>query len=374
MMLVRKKLVILSLFSLVTASSVAADGTTFLNKLAPISEGSFKVGVFYDNIDHATLTLGLDQERIFGTDDHFRLNLSHSAYSTALEISTTDADIFESQWSRTLSFTSTQQSPNSNALRDYRFGSAAGQVAFSRDLGTYDKITVAAGFGLLDFRRSGDLPLAIVSSPSFKNDQVKSGYAAVTMRHSTLRGETFPTIGTEFTSTIEAGQSGQVPYMVTRISAQRYQPFTDRFFARARVAISTGLTSKGSTFPFNKNTFVGGADSVRGYKPNSLGPLSPIQNSGTPAAVGGQFAVTSSMELGYIIGQEKKLAVFGFVDAGNAANDPNNLTLNGLEKSRGVGVRWQSPIGTLDLSYAKPITPSNPDLEENWQITFGHVF
>lgn len=338
------------------------------------SEGMFKIGLFYDNLYKTTFNFTLEQQNLFGTDDNLVLDVSHSVYSSGLSVRSTDPDLFESPWSRTFSFSTRQVSANKDVLRDYSFGTADAEVSFARELGPRSGISFAVGYNLLDFKKSEDVPQLVADAEVLHDDQVHTGYVAVRNQFSTLtEDENFATSGSTIGTSLEIGNAGASPYAVVQVSAQHFMPLGDRMFAKGRVAASAGFTKK-SEFPFNKNTFVGGPGTVRGYKQNSLGPISPMEISGEDAVVGGQYALTSSLELGMIVGPKRNLAVFAFTDAGDAANDTNDLQPSKLKRTHGVGLRWQSPLGPLDVSYAVPAHKRDDDRTQELQFTLGWVF
>jgi len=86
----------------------------------------------------------------------------------------------------------------------------------------------------------------------------------------------------------------------------------------------------------------GGDRSVRGYSSQSLGvPLGQ-------ATVGGRFLAVGSVEYQHPIGRD--LSVAAFYDRGNAADSSEVLeTVAGW----GVGVRWRTPVGPLNLDIAR---------------------
>jgi len=86
----------------------------------------------------------------------------------------------------------------------------------------------------------------------------------------------------------------------------------------------------------------GGDQSVRGYGFNSLG----VTQDG--AVVGGTVTAVVSAEIVRQILPQWGVAVF--TDAGNAADSWADLR---LERGTGIGARWRSPIGpvNIDLAY-----------------------
>lgn len=350
---------------------IAQEG--FLQKLSPTSEGAIKFGLFYDSVEQGTVSVAYDQKEIFGTDDHFILEAARSAHSTAVNVSSEDADIFESIWSRRFSFASKTYDANSSILRDFEFGSQDFGLSFSRPVAQNITVTISAGLSNLDFSDSADLPLSYVNSNVLQNDEIRTVFGKFSAKFVTLQGETLPMSGSALFASAEIGRASDIDYLLTRVAAEHFIPLKDRFFTRLRMGASAGF-AQGDEFPFNKNSFAGGAGSVRGYTANSLGPFSQLENTGTDAAVGGRYALTTAAEFGMVFGPEKSVAAFVFLDAGNASDAKSDLKPSNLAKSRGIGLRWQSPLGPLEMSYAQAISPSNPNLTDEVQLSFGRVF
>lgn len=101
--------------------------------------------------------------------------------------------------------------------------------------------------------------------------------------------------------------------------------------------------------PITLQFYAGGAQSVRGYKFQELGP--------------GRTLLVGSAE----IQQKIKGNLYGtlFMDAGNVSN---GLT-NDLKKSVGVGLLWRSPIGSLAISIAQAL--DNPGHPRMLQFSMG---
>ncbi|WP_233556302.1 autotransporter assembly complex protein TamA [Noviherbaspirillum sedimenti] len=103
----------------------------------------------------------------------------------------------------------------------------------------------------------------------------------------------------------------------------------------------------------------GGAQSVRGYGFETLG----VQQGG--AVVGGRVVAVASAELVYRITPQWGAAVFH--DAGNAADSWRNFK---FVHGSGIGARWRSPIGPVNLDLAYGHATSEPHLH----FSVGYVF
>jgi outer membrane translocation and assembly module TamA len=101
--------------------------------------------------------------------------------------------------------------------------------------------------------------------------------------------------------------------------------------------------------PLIRRFFPGGADSVRGYPYQRLGPL---DSSGKP--LGGEAFVEASLEVRFPLYQE--LGGVVFMDAGNAYEKINE-EVGGLRFTTGAGLRYQTPVGPLRLDFGYQLNP-----------------
>jgi translocation and assembly module TamA len=104
-------------------------------------------------------------------------------------------------------------------------------------------------------------------------------------------------------------------------------------------------TSKFEKLPSSVRFFAGGAQSVRGYRYQSLGPKDDDND-----VLGGRNLLAGSIEFEHYLNDRWGLAVF--LDAGNAIDQFNE----DLERGAGFGVRWKSPIGVLRVDFASAIS------------------
>ncbi|MDG1821373.1 MAG: outer membrane protein assembly factor BamA [Methylophilaceae bacterium] len=130
-------------------------------------------------------------------------------------------------------------------------------------------------------------------------------------------------------------------------------------------------------YPFFKNFFVGGVNSVRGYQNGSIGPRDLDPATGNDFSVGGTTKVVGNAELFVPIPLVKDSSQFrlsAFMDMGRAFGDRESVSLNGLRYSTGLGLSWFSPFGPLKLVFAKPLNEKVGDSTETIQFQFGQQF
>jgi translocation and assembly module TamA len=104
----------------------------------------------------------------------------------------------------------------------------------------------------------------------------------------------------------------------------------------------------------------GGARSVRGYSSQSLGV------SLGEATVGGRFLATGSIEYQHVV-FDRDWALAVFADVGNASDSISDFK---AVAGAGVGLRWRTPVGPLNIDIARGFDPGQ------WRlyVSIGVVF
>lgn len=113
--------------------------------------------------------------------------------------------------------------------------------------------------------------------------------------------------------------------------------------------------------PASLRFFAGGDRSVRGYAYQSLGPKDEEGQ-----VVGGKHLLSGSFELGKQIGEKWGLALF--LDGGNAFDSWNDYA---LAFGAGVGFRYSTPVGPLQVDLASPVAEGKGSLRLHIGIGFG---
>jgi len=138
----------------------------------------------------------------------------------------------------------------------------------------------------------------------------------------------------------------------------------------------------GKQFPFFKNFYVGGVNTVRGYAQGGIGPICKTgEGCGTTTSsnmfLGGNKQILGSAELFLpvpFLKNNDQFRLSAFIDAGNVYGVGESLSLGDLRFSAGMGVLWVSPFGPLKLVYAKPFNNQSTDRTESIQFQMGQQF
>ncbi len=130
-------------------------------------------------------------------------------------------------------------------------------------------------------------------------------------------------------------------------------------------------------YPFFKNFYVGGVNSVRGFDNGSIGPHDIDPATGLDFAVGGTTRIVGNAEVFApvpFIKSSSQFRLSAFVDAGSVYGNNQSINLGDLRYSTGVGVSWFSPFGPLKLVFAKALNKKPGDQTQTLQFQLGSQF
>jgi outer membrane protein insertion porin family len=210
-------------------------------------------------------------------------------------------------------------------------------------------------------------------------------------RRDTRDHESFPDNGLEQSVDFRAALPvSDVEYFTMRYDAIRHWPVGDQWTASVHGVAAYGDSLGGTTaLPPYLNWFAGGPSTVRGYR--GLGPKDSLGNPyGGNLLVAGQLDLKTAwprrwaawMRSGFFldVGNVYSTDDTAFFDAGGQRVD-HGFSASELRASAGVAADLLLPFGTVRLSYAVPLNPSDGngdatlrDRVERFQVSFGVDF
>lgn len=142
---------------------------------------------------------------------------------------------------------------------------------------------------------------------------------------------------------------GDDSYWKTDATWSRYQRFWPGWISATRLKLGNARQFGDSReVPVDVRYYLGGANSIRGFKESSLGPQTAETN---PAPEGARTVI--------IINQEFRFQLIGklwgslFGDAGNGFRDFDEIKFEALAFAYGAGIQFISPAGPIRLDYAR---------------------
>ena len=366
--------------------------------------GTFQVGAGFSSYENFILTGQVSQQNFFGWGQTLSLQIQWSKIRQLGQIQFVEPYFLDTRW--TFAFdvymtegiytTFTRRSVGGSLTWGYelsgleRWWSFAKKLEDMRIFATYtnERVDVTAA------------QASTTARSDFKSGTTSS--VRLSFQWDKRDNRLFPTSGFFLALSAEAAPPALAPNalfgnqvnLFTRYSfdARAYRPVWKGLVARAKLTL--GLIrdwDAAHPVPISELFYVGGINSVRGYRYLSISPrraqldASLAPDAGTQLlTVGGDKQAILNFELEFPIFGEAGIKGVVFSDFGNSFakgtySDPA-VPLS-LYKSVGFGLRWFSPIGPLRFEWGfplnrrkDPVTGSYIDQPLDFQFTIGNFF
>lgn len=342
--------------------------------------GSLNVGLGYGDGQGLLFNAGIQQDNFLGTGESFKLDFNNSSTNTVYSFSMTDPYYTMDGVSRTLRFDYRTTDPTEASLSEYTTDSYSAGISFNVPVSEYDTVRYSADYTHTDLhlldsssQRIVDFCAENASVDDCAFNTYKGGLSWV---HDTRNRVVFPEEGIYRMVSAETSvplDDESLSFYKLRYRETHFYPLWAGFIFKANgeLGYADAYGDTTSVPPFER-FYLGGMRSVRGYKPNSLGPRDELNNP-----LGGTARINSNFEL--IIptsenskGQSTRLSAF--VDGGNVYDTGSDVDLNEMRWSAGVALIWNTAVGPLAFSYATPLNAQSGDETENFQFTLGMPF
>jgi len=353
------------------------------------AQATFKLG--YSQVSHVVLGAGLNQKNFLGTGNTLGLNLSHSAYQQLYALDYTDPYYTVDGISRSVSFSVSRVDPsavanmnNGYSTNEYDLGLLYG-IPVGQEHNVYSRVQAGAIYqdtllNIITGKISNQVNAFVTQhGRRFNEVDFRIGYSrdgrdkAITPTHGTFQ--------TLFLDAFAPVTDDSVSFYTLNYHGKWYQPLNDEFIVLSRGDFSYGNGFHGiRNYPFFRNYFAGGMDSVRGYQGYTLGP-----RDSNGQAYGGNILIDASLGLIFPNYLSDSLRTSVFVDAGNVYSTANNKgfgctggtcsTNSGpVRFSTGVEADVMTPFGPIAISLAQPLNLRPHDEQQTFQFALGANF
>jgi outer membrane protein insertion porin family len=349
------------------------------------AQASVKVG--YSQIYRVIIGAGLNQKNFMGTGNTLGINFQRSQYEQYYGIDYTNPYYTIDGISRSFNLSLARTNPaaavdvaNGYTTNAYNFSVLYG-IPIGQEVGAINRIMAGMGVSstlvtLVPGKVSNQVNLFIdQNGRRFDEIDLKVGY-----NRDSRDKAIFATRGQQHTAYVDfyAPVTHQaVTFYTLSYQGRWYVPLSDQFIVLTKgdLAYGNGLHGLG-TYPFFRNFYAGGIDSVRGYLGYTLGP-----RDSKGKAFGGNMLVDASVALIFPNFITDSLRTSVFVDAGNVYSSRNNRGFGGNSMnsgpprwSTGIEADWLTPLGPIQLSLAKALNPRRGDEIEAFQLSMGANF
>ncbi|UJF25428.1 BamA/TamA family outer membrane protein [Suttonella sp. R2A3] len=248
-------------------------------------------------------------------------------------------------------------------------------VTFGYPLSEYQTVYFGGGYRGLDINLGYNVAPEIKRFIDDRGDSFHEGVATLSWTRDTLDDPFMPTKGTynSLGGEVTIPGSSETYYRLNYRNNSYFSFGEDSMVLglRGNVAYGDGYGDS-SDLPFFRHYYAGGISTVRGYKYGTIGPR---YSNGDNA--GGDFRINGGADLIFPRGFGDPNSAYRmglFVDAGSAYSSVSDFDADDLRYSAGVFLQWMSPVGPLNLSWARPLNKKDGDKTESFQFTLGRGF
>jgi len=342
--------------------------------------GAINLGVGYGQADGVILSAGLSEDNVFGSGTSLTFAVNTSQNSRAFVVTHTDPYWTLDGVSRSISGYYRTITPTLNNPGNYEVTSAGGGLNFGVPITEFDRIFLGANFEHNSLSLYDDSPLAYEQFVQSYGESTNSVIFNLGWSTDTRDSVTTPNKGAYTMLNATVGTMDLKYYMLS--AQQQYYMPIGRDYTLAFNALFDYGNSYGdgdTPYPVIKNVYAGGIGTVRGFVGNSVGP----RDVRTGTFLGGSKRVVGNVQFYFPFPgtqRDRSLRMFVFADAGqvfgyNGAGNINpGFDFSDLRYSTGIGLAWLSPMGPLQLVYAKALNTKPGDNAQVFQFQVGTGF
>ena len=331
------------------------------------STGSFSVGVGYSSLDKTNLSFGINEKNFLGTGRRASASVAFSDKNSNFNVGITEPYFMERDLTGRFDVFNSETKSDSTITE--KVGTSFG-VGFSAANDIYHRVTYE-----INQAKSSTSSTTATSITGEDNKTLLSSSVNYVLTKDTRDNRFDPTEGynLELNETV-AGLGGDVKYLRTKISGGIYQPFLFKAVVLGLSGQAGYVTALGGKQVTQSQRFFLGGRSVRGFESNGIGP----RDTGSSDTVGGNQMFSGSVDIVSSLGLDKDSGIRWtmFSDVGSlwGTDYPSGVTApeaSDMRASIGLGIYWDTAIGPLTFSWAKPLSKMTHDRTKSFQFNIG---
>jgi outer membrane protein insertion porin family len=351
-------------------------------KVKEAPTGNIQIGGGYGSYGGLLVSISVEDRNVWGSGINVGIRGEKSSMASTYSFSISNPRLNDSDFSGNFSVYTSDYEYNDYAVLSDGFSAGVGH-RFTRHLSGY----VSYGYSsnsydfFDDFNQTyyGDADNLV----NYYEDYAKSSIT-VSVRFDNTDDYYLPRKGFTASQSVEtAGIGADAEFVKTRTTFGAYKGLEEwvgfdliaRYKARAYYVKETGY------LPIAERFYMGGIGSIRGYEAYSISPEVKYQDENgdmVETRVGGEYTASNSFELSFPLVPKAKMRIVTFVDygyIGTSSDSGANFITNDLTRGGyGAGIEWFSPVGPIQLMFAKPLMEEDGDKTSVFEFTMGQRF
>lgn len=344
----------------ITEKRTSKDEVDLYVNVKEAATGSIRGGVGYGSSKGLMFDIGVTDKNIFGSGMKGTVNVSRSDDELSGKISLVNPRVYDSDYSLGGSLYAEDNDWESYDERVY-----GASITGGKKIGRHTNVSLQYVLEQTDLT---DLDQSLIDRGYNNGKSIKSALIP-SITYNNTDDYYLPRRGMIASASLEyAGVGGDEEFIKNINSFKYFYGLKDqigydiilRYKARLRFVWDEGY------LPINERLYLGGISSVRGYDSRSIGPRNSKEY-----VYGGTRSFNNSVEASFPLINRIKMRWALFYDYGMIGNDNFD---DYKRSSTGATLEWISPLGAINLIFAKALDDEPGDETTSFEFTIGRQF
>jgi outer membrane protein insertion porin family len=336
-------------------------------KVKEAPTGNVQLGGGYGSYGGVMVTVGVNDRNIWGSGINMGIQIEVSQRNKSASYNISNPRLNDSDFSGNFAINHTEYEYNDYTVESQGISLGSGHK-FTRYISGY----VGYGFSDTKYNDINYTSIATYNDTYTFENYSKSSFT-ISAKYDDTDDYYLPREGITLSQSIEkAGIGGEAEFTKFRTDFAKFQGLDDyigidaifRYKARLYYLIDDGY------IPIAEKFFMGGIKSVRGFESYSLAPIG-TNSYGNEVRVGAEKTFSNNIEMSFPLIDKAKMRLLTFIDWGAIGDkDFDEITRGGY----GMGIEWFSPVGPVQIVFAKPIGEEEGDKTSVFEFSMGQRF
>ena len=335
-------------------------------KLKEAPTGNIQLGGGYGSYGGLLVSIGVSDRNIWGSGINVGLKAEKSEMTKNYSFNVSNPRLNDSDFSGNFSIFQSMYEYN-----DYTVNSEGITFGIGHRFGRHVSGYLGYGYSKNSYDYDSSVDITGIDTYYFE-DYSKSGLT-ISAKYDNTDDYYLPREGLSLSQSFEkSGLGGEAKFFKSRTNFAKYKGIEEqigfdailRYKARYNAVVDNGY------IPIAERFYMGGIGSVRGYEAYSLSPTI-VEADGTIRRVGGKQTFSNSIEASLPLVPKAKMRLVAFVDWGFIGDEQLSEISRG---GYGLGLEWFSPVGPIQLMFARPLNEQDGDRTSSFEFTMGQRF
>lgn len=348
--------------------SLDPDRMNVIVEVKEKSTGTFSIGAGYSSADKFILMGQISENNFLGRGDTLSLNANIGGESSRYNLGYTNPHLNDSALSWGIDLFSTYREYD-----DYTKDSTGGGLRIGYPI--FRKWKAYGNYSYVDTDLTDVGPFASRSIKESVDIHVTSALKFSLVRDTRDRVYGASKGSRNVFSVKYAGGplGGDAEFTKIEGSTGWYFPMPFKTVFHIKGAAGRVFENENGKLPVYERFFLGGLNSVRGFKYGKISPIDPL----TGDRIGGDKMWYTNTEIIFPLLESQGLNGLIFYDAGRVYDNDEDFfgdVNNGVKNSAGLGIRWLSPMGPLAVVWGYNLDPLDDEDQAVWDFSVGGTF